>query len=493
MPFKIRSYIVKMLIFEDKMALIPFVKKKLYCLSSVLFICTAEAKFDLSTAYSYYLTPTSSEGQLNHYVDVGLNFTHYKSLENWFYGAEAYSLFSLDSSHQNYMGVPSLYIAYGTDRIVDGYKFNFIFGRQKISLKEDIKKNSTQISTGPWSFMDEIWSLGLWQPRARWDYLKSEQQGLMGSFVTVAKKRWLFTLFLSGIFFPEQGPSVDITKGDINSGSRWFIPPQSKFIIFSQRIDAFYWLQEPYLKDVILNDSVAVRFRFGEEDTQWLSVAYAYKPVNQLYFKVDGHFSINKKSVESFIHYQSFKHSLVSIDFGLKYKIFKTVLSITQEIPHSPDVPKDWIAPDLPKALFFSSHFKLDLKQTSGLLEFLQFNFLHSKFVSFQDTASLQNNQLKLDLSANRFKLHSGFSVATRTKSFQLGSQAISTGLSYWYSIPEKGGWLQASLRWKITSRLAILTEVDIMGVNNTMEESFFNSYKHNDRVVTKLTYNIGT
>ena len=106
-----------------------------------------------------------------------------------------------------------------------------------------------------------------------------------------------------------------------------------------------------------------MRFSFGNRGDQWFNLAYAYKPVNQTYFKVDGSFSINKKAIDTNIYYQSFKHSLVSMDFGLKRSIFTSVLSVTQESPHRPYVPENWIVPTLPMGVFASSYFKLDLKK----------------------------------------------------------------------------------------------------------------------------------
>ena len=459
----------------------------------LLFLSRAEADLDMSFGYSAYLTHTSLERQLNHYMDIGLDFTHYNSVGFWFYGAELVSSFSLDESHQNYLTIPDLFIAYGRSNILNNYNFSVVFGRQKRldnTTQKSNGKESDYISLESWSFMDEVWDLGLWQGRINWDYLQSRQQGLIGSFFTIEKEPWLLTFFLSGLFLPDAGPSVDIKNGKIESGSRWFVPPQSEFVIFSQKFEALYWLQKPYLKNVILNDSIAARFRFGSQESQWFSLAYARKPVNQVYFKIYGGFSIDKKAVNSVIHYQSFKHSLVSLDFGLKKHIFKTVFSVIQELPHRPQMLEGWIIPILPKALFFSSYLELNLEPYHLPVRLLNFNFLYSHFVDQKGEID-KENQLAMDLSAHRFKLYYGFSLSAYSRSFQWNGQSFSMGLSYWYSIPEDGGWLKTSLKWHITPEFSLESSVDILGVNNEEIKGFFNLYKHNDRVQIKVTYAI--
>ena len=463
--------------------------KKRYVFLLIFFLCKAQAQLDVSFGYSAYLTHTDLEGQLNHYMDIGLDFDHYGRFDSLFYGVDMLSLFSMDESNQNYLSVTDLFVAYELNDILDGYNFNFTLGRQKrLSHRRGKRRDHEhpmQIYPEPWSFMDEVWHLGLWEGRANWDYLRPVQKGLTGSFFTVAKDQWLFTLFLSGLFVPDSGPAVSINKGVVQSGSRWFLPPQSEFVLFSQRIEALYWLHEPYLKDVILNDSVAARFRFGSQDRQWFSLAYAYKPVNQIYFRVDGNFSIDKKAVDSNIRYQSFKHSLLSMDFGMKRSIFKTVLSITQEKPFKPNVPDDWTVPMLQGTTFFSSYIEVDLEKYYLPVKSLEFNCLYSYS---DETSSDEDNQLKLDLNTNRFKLSRGFSVSAHSRDFNWKAQTFSVGLGYWYSLPDEGGWLNTSFRWHIGSRFVLESQIDVLGANRR-EKSFFNSYKHNDRVAVRLIY----
>ena len=462
----------------------------IFFLCFLAFLSESQAQLELSSGYSSYITSTDLKGKLDHYVDVGLDFKYYESFNSWSYGTEINSLFFLDESNQHYLSISDLFVSYDLSNVLGGYNFNFILGSYKYNKEAQKGNGEKQISSESWSFMDEIWHLGLWQSRINWDYFQPRQKGLVGSFFTVEKNEWLFTLFLSGLFFPDQEPYIDINNGNIQSRSRWFIPPQSNFVIFDQRIEALYWLQKPYLKNVILNDSVAIRFRFGSQENDWFSLAYAYKPVNQTYFRIDGGFSIDEKAVNSVVQYQSFKHSLISMDFGFKRDFFRTVFSVIHEIPLRPEVPEDWIVPVLPKALFFSSHVEFDFQKYLFPVELLKFSFLYSRFVRSSDTNFDENTQISLDLNINRFKLYYGFAISAYSRNFTWKSQSFLMGVSYWYSIPEKGGWLHASFKWRFASQFVFTSDIDILGADSN-KQGFFNSYKQNDRIRVKVIYEI--
>ena len=466
--------------------------RRFFLLFLLFFWPWAEAQLSLSAGYTYYLTPTSWKNQLNHYSDIDLNFKHHGQLSSWFYGSEVSALFSLDKSHQNYLAFPDLFI--GWAGAFDRTLFNFILGRHKrVSSPPQAQQTTNQteikgpVVEEPWSAMDELWHLGLWQGRINWDYFQPQQEGLAGAFFTIERKPWLFSLFLSGLFFPEQGPVVDIKEGEISSYNRWFLPPQAEFVAFNQRISALYWLSAPYLKNIILNESLALRFRFGDREKHWFSMAYGYKPINQVYFKIDSAFAIDKKVINNVIRYQPFRHSLVSMDFGLKKSIFSSILSITQEITHRPPSPGEGLVPVLPNALFFSAYTALSFKKYRWLVESLSLNFIYAHFTPQKRDKSQQ--ELDLDLNINRFKMHHGFAVLANSRPLRWGNQTLSLSLSYWYSVPDQGGWLNTAIKWCLSSNLSFSADMDIVGVEKPKVKSFFNSYKQNDRLRAKVTY----
>ncbi len=465
----------------------------------LFFSFRARANLELSLENFSYITATDFESQLDSYTNIGLNFTHFGFQNHWFYGGEFLASFAVDDSRQNYLSIPDLFVGYEFVDIFSSYQLNFVFGRQKRSSNIYPQKRESEafvnIYPHPWSFLDEKWELGLWQGRMNWDYFLTEPTGLSGFFLTLGKDLWTLTFYLSGIFFPDQSPSIDITpKGEIYSSSRWFTPPQDELVIFNRRVETFYWLKKPYLKNVILNDSVAFRFLFGDIKDQWFNLSYAYKPVNQTYFKIDGNLSIDddKSSVANSIRYESFKHSLLSIDFGLENDFFTGVASIVQEHPIPPKVSENWIIPSLPDAFFFSTYVKLDLKELSIPIDTIELNYLYSRFVEPKKSVSDTLKQLEKTFKAKRFKLNHGLSLSIHSSPLQFKKdQFISARLSYWYSIPDQGAWLNASLRWRFHTHFVLESQLDIIGANKSTPVSFFNTYRQNDRVGMKVIYEI--
>src|SRR5690606_26604489 len=132
-----------------------------------------------------------------------------------------------------------------------------------------------------WSRMDEQWSLGLWQPLARWDYFKPESQGLIGVGAGLDRKSYGAEVLVSPLFIPDQGPQFEVVDGKFESQSRWFWRPQTEVGVFDERTDIRYKLFRPTEQKTISQLSVAARLWAGEfKKTAWASMAYAYKPMN---------------------------------------------------------------------------------------------------------------------------------------------------------------------------------------------------------------------
>ncbi len=462
---------------------------------------TASAHFNLSLNYDSYMTSTSLKDQMNHYVALGLDMKHNQYSENWFYGMESTNLFFIDVSNQNYLAIPNLFFGYELTNIINDYTINLIFGRYKTTLstlyEDSNSKNSNQPIAQPefWNVMDEIWEMGLWQARINWDYLLPRPQGLTGSFLTIKKDPYLLTVFLSGLFLPEQGPSVDITKdGKILSGSRWFTPPASNLLLFNQRIETLYWMNTPYLKNILLNDSIAFRMRVGDIQKQWMSLSYARKPMNQIYFTVDSVLSLKKTVINNVIFYQLFPHSLFSAEFGTREKWLSAVLSVTQEQPRRTKTIKNREIPLLPQAFFVSSHIRLHLPQ-NWIMSFIDFNFIHSHFKEANNDQIKTNPHLKgKKPSMDRFKLYHGYSFAIKSRPFKWRTQHFSINSKYWHSIPDQGDLLSFSIDWHITPQLQFVIQADILGSGESEDnknKGFFNTYKQNDRITVKVEYEI--
>ena len=425
-------------------------------------------------------------------MDISLDFQNFHSEKSWFYGLHALTVFALDDSRGHYLSTPNLFIGYEVPNLFPGYHFNFVVGRQKRTVQGFRQKTHPLTHPEPFSFMDDIWQLGLWQGRLNWDYLLTRPKGLTGAFFTVEKELWSMTLFLSGVFLPDHEPVVDISpRGDIYSKNRWFNPLQSDFVIFNRRIEAFYWMEKPYLKNILLNESFAFRFRFGHPQKQWVNLAYAFKPINQTYFKIDGQFSINEDSLNHFIHYQAFKHYLISLDSGIRHQDFEVVLSVTQELPSQAEASELWAVPIIADTLFVSTHFRMDLKNLTWFLDFVELNGIYSFFSHSETNQNRLENNMDFHLTAARFRMHSGVAASVAGSFWKKNNQALKWLIRYHHSLPEQGDWLQVALRWYINKKWRVESYVDILGSLQDRKDSFFNIYRQNDRLRFQVVHSL--
>ena len=144
-----------------------------------------------------------------------------------------------------------------------------------------------------WSHLDEQWSLGIWQPRFRWDYLHPEEVGLTGAFLRVEQPLFRFVGLFSPIFIPERGVPISTDGGTFASDSRWFLPPPASVNLFGQNTPMQYSLMMPQLSSLLEHPGASVMARVGREQGAWGSLGYAYKPVNQLILGETGLLQLN--------------------------------------------------------------------------------------------------------------------------------------------------------------------------------------------------------
>ena len=135
-----------------------------------------------------------------------------------------------------------------------------------------------------WSRLDDQWSLGLWQPLFRYDWVRPEAQGLSGAFISMETANARLVLFGSPIFIPEQGPPFELVDGRFSSPSPWFSGPPRDVILFGHRDELRYSVQTPSVGSVVSHVSAGAMAQLGDpsQDGLWAQASYAYKPRNQL-------------------------------------------------------------------------------------------------------------------------------------------------------------------------------------------------------------------
>ena len=459
------------------------------------------ARAEVGFNFQSYLTESVIKSHLDHYLSMEFAFEDYHQYSRWGYGFKGLSSVSLDQSRENNFAMPALFASYKIDDLVGAYDLSIVLGRQIYELNktrsaphaEDDQSTRYQIPE-PWSYLDDLWTLGLWQSYIRWDMLQPKKQGLTGLFFSTNNTHWSMTLFLSWLFLPYQGPSVGFTpEGKIDFGrSRWITFSQTDYTAFSRKIEVLYWMEKIYLKNIILNKSLAAKLRLGDVDKHWINGAFAYKPVNKIYFRVNPMFTIEKLAIENTIQYELFNHYLFSADAGIKRRWWTVIASFSQEIPEKKVFSSEWmITPYLPDTLLLSAYFLVDIEEVLKFyfLEEVAVKFLYSKInktLIKQEGIDLLPN---VDIDINKYQILYGVAAEFSGSFFKTIQHNLFWKGEYMYSIVQKGGWLHFMLGWKIKDRLSIISWVDILGVNPGGEKGFFSSYQTNDRIGLKINY----
>ena len=325
--------------------------------------------------------------------------------------------------------------------------------------------------------------------------LQPEKQGLTGLFFSTNGTYWTMTLFLSWIFLPSQSPSIGFTpEGKIDiMRNRWITFSQTDYIAFSRKIEVFYWLEKIYLKDIILNKSLAAKFRLGDINRQWINVAIAHKPINKIYFRLDPRITIEKLAIENYIRYDLFTHYLFSLDIGVRRKWGALIASFSQEITEEKVFSREWmITPYLPDTRLFSIYFSIDIAEILrvSIIENISFKFLYSKV--YKNFLKQNDNELippNVDIDINKYQILYGVSTGVSGSFVNTKNHRLLWEGKYMYSIAQKGGWLNAGLAWIFMDRFFIKSWVDVLGVNPGGKKGFFNSYQTNDRVGISIGY----
>ena len=418
-----------------------------------------------------YLSESGNTSERNSFATMSLRFTH-EAGKRWHKRAEAWGDFAFQENEQPYIAVPELY----TERVWDLSGFQISLGRKKWE----------------WSQADSQWFLGLWQPLARWDFFRPQEQGFTGLHVEVQKKHWSLLGFGSGIFLPDQGPQFTLDDGQFRSNNRWFWRPQSQVAIFARESDLRYKVNRPGEGDVLLNSSLALKASVFEEVDRglWASVAYANKPLNQFHLVVDPGLREDSLEIQIEVTPTVVRHQLMSVEAGLKGESVQTWFSFTRDRPEATNYGPTIIESSLAETLFFSGSIQHGLWGN---------RFKNSRITwAYLNSWARESRKNPSDLGADIESSFDRFPI-THIASVTWDSNQISERLKnwrfrtqYWHSFEENGSWLSAGIAWASAPSTLWSLQVDILGSDEELRSgsnNLISRYRTNDRIIGGFEY----
>jgi hypothetical protein len=211
-----------------------------------------------------------------------------------------------------------------------------------LSTHKDLM-NGHQITVGrkriDWSMVDDVWSMGLWQPRFLWDPLRPMQVGLFGAFYQYESANWRVLGFATPVSIPERGTPLYQQSGQIRSYGAWFnpLPEQINLDIGGgpTLLPIQYQLNMPGTQKMVMRPGSALQVRYGGKSRIWSSLTAGVLPVNQT--DLSGTFQVIGAGTSSYLNanvsVRFLAHQVAMWELGYRGRVFNFWTSAVAEKP----------------------------------------------------------------------------------------------------------------------------------------------------------------
>lgn len=336
-----------------------------------------------------------------------------------------------------------------------------------------------------WNSLDSYWSMGLYQPRFRWDYLNERPSGLVGFFFQATQDQDLseFTAFYSPIFIPEQGAPFDITNGECKSSSPWFHCPSSAVMLFNQSTNVKYKLNVPPISKLIDHESYGASLRLGRENKFYGKVSYANKPINQFILAFEGRLDLTTLDLPASIHLRVLRHEIFSGEMGgaLGNAGFLSVSAIKED-PKKDFPPSNWTTQETSEARFLGAIFRTN--NFFGLYDSktrLELSYLHRDGGDAKDKGPFATQNTSL--FEPRFAFKNAFSLGVFSPIKDEWSSKFLFSMKYIVDTIYNGNILNLDFHYKVMRRSYVSLGADFLGSETLTPVDFISKNQSNDRI----------
>jgi hypothetical protein len=376
---------------------------------------------------------------------------------------EGESLLGLKRTSYHYLDVGELYIGY--DQKSQPNAFYAYLGRKRFE----------------WSALDSYWSLGLFAPRFRWDYLNERENGLFGFFPGYRGEYFELTAFVSPIFIPEQGAPFDFNGGDCHSSSPWFSCPASTISIFNQPTNVNFTLNVPPVSDLIVHEGHGATLRVGGKEGPFGRFSWAHKPMNQFLLAFQGQLNLANSSVPAVIIPRVIYHDLWSLDLGLKgEKGDGVTASALYEHPIRDSTPSNWNTQEVSDARLYSATAIAHPLSVSKLTR-LEASYFHRGGGIAPDQGPFVDPTTSY--FEPRYAFQNAFSVAAFTPIKDDWGRKFLLSTKFIVDTVYTGNLLVFDLFYSPLPHLVTNLGFDWLGSNNPNAVDFLSRYQRNSRV----------
>ena len=339
-----------------------------------------------------------------------------------------------------------------------------------------------------WNALDEFWTLGIFQPRFRFDYLNERESGLTGAFIDILpKENFSLLLFASPLFIPERGAPFDISNGECHSSSPWFVCPGSTVTVLSKDTPVEYKLGIPPARELVAHAGGGASLRIGKESDLYFRLSMAYKPMNQLYLAfADQPLDLSTVTVPAIIYPRVIYHRVLGADLGytMENKMSLTG-SVVKENPIRDNTPSAWTTQEPYDATLAGAIFKAPLSAPSRTS--LQFGYLHREGGNGDERGPFSTGG-KPNFE-QRYGFKDAYSIEAKTSFLAAWAQSFSYSIKFVLDTKYTGNLLSNDAWFTIAKQSLLNIGVDIIGSNDKTRADFLSRYQRNDQIHAGVTY----
>jgi hypothetical protein len=380
--------------------------------------------------------------------------------------------------------------------IPEGYlHWENAFSGAKFLSKSEIGPSAVRFSVGRkremWSEVDSDWTLGLWQPLNRFDYLRPTEQGLTGAFLSLKSGDVEVLAFGSTLYIPEQSGPFELQNGTFSSRNPWFRQPADGMILFGKRTDVKYSMDIPTSGSVIDHGSGGFLVRKGAIDQGvYTQASFMRKPRNNLSLPFEGtmHLTNDSNYANVTVFPRVTYHDLIGFDSGYHFSHLAVSLSVLHEIVESENLPPTLNQEKLSPITFISP--KVEMRALANYYwgPKLTLSLLNS---IGGDTTSEGSFAGGKGVFAPRAIYRQALGLSSESLLLRMGRFRLQHGMRWIEELSEGGTILMTDFRMFFGDSWRVLLSADLLGSRQAIDQTqgFISHFRDNDRISGQLTY----